>query len=138
MRVQQFWFNLPVKNLEKAKAFYRTIGFSESEMHASNAHMGRFFIGEQKVGMMLFPEDTFKQYTSHQVTDTSKSSEVLLNIDAATREEVAEYARIAKEAGGMVYLEPTLLQGWMYTCGFSDLDGHRWNVLYMDMAGIPK
>lgn len=138
METKQFWFNLPVKNLEKAKTFYRAIGFAESEMHASNSHMGRFFIGEQKVGMMLFPEETFKEYTSHQVTDTDTSSEVLLNIDAQSKEEVHEYVRIAKEAGGEVYREPELIQGWMYTCGFADVDGHRWNVLFMDMKEMPK
>ncbi len=138
MRAKQFWFNLPVANLDSAKSFYRALGFIESEMHESNNHMGRFFIGDQKVGMMLFPNDTFSEYTSHKVTDTSKSVEVLLNIDAQSKDEVHEYARIAKEAGGTVYLEPALLQGWMYTCGFSDLDGHRWNVLYMDMDALPK
>ena len=138
MKTKQFWFNLPVENIEKAKAFYKTIGFAESETHPSNDHMGRFFIGDQKVGMMLFPKDTFKEYTSHNVTDTALSSEVLLNIDAQSKEEVESYAKIAREAGGTVYLEPTLLQGWMFTCGFTDIDGHRWNVLYMDMAKLPK
>ncbi len=132
MKTKQFWFNLPVKDVAKAKDFYRALGFSESEMHPSNDHMGRFFIGENNVGMMLFPEATFEDYTSHKVTDTAKSSEVLLNIDAQNREEVHEYARIAAAAGGTVYLEPVLLQGWMYTCGFTDLDGHRWNVLFME------
>lgn len=138
MEVKQFWFNLPAKNVAKATEFYRALRFRESEMHPSNDHMARFFIGEQKVGMMLFPEATFEEYTGHKVTDTNLSSEVLLNIDAQNREEVQEYAEEAKKAGGIVYLEPQLLQGWMYTCGFSDLDGHRWNVLYMDMDNMPE
>ncbi len=136
MKTKQFWFNLPVENLEKSKEFYRKIGFTESDMQESHSHMGRFFIGEQNVGMMLFPKSTFQEYTIHQVTDTSKSSEVLLNIDAQSKEEVEEYAHIAREAGGTIYLKPILVQGWMYTCGFTDLDGHRWNVLYMDMERI--
>ena len=138
MKTKQFWFNLPVKNLAKAKTFYRALGFSESEMHPSNDHMGRFFIGEQKVGMMLIPEANFEEYSGHKTADTAVASEVLLNIDAQSREEVHEYARIALEAGGAVYLEPVLIQGWMYTCGFADLDGHRWNVLFMEKEAMPK
>ena len=30
------------------------------------------------------------------------------------------------------------LLGWMYGFGFCDIDGHRWNVLYMDMSKMPK
>jgi predicted lactoylglutathione lyase len=50
---------------------------------------------------------------------------------------VDELAETAKAAGGTVYAEPGENQGWMYGCGFSDPDGHRWNVLYMDMSKMP-
>ena len=30
------------------------------------------------------------------------------------------------------------VQGWMYGSGFTDLDGHRWNLLHMDMSRLPK
>jgi len=137
MEVQQFWFNLPVDDVNKAAIFYRALRFRESELHPSSSHMARFFIGSQKVGMMLFPKSTFEQYTNHKVTNTMTSTEILLNIDASSREEVEEYAQIALNAGGTVYLEPQIIQGWMYTCGFTDLDGHRWNVLYMDKDKMP-
>lgn len=44
----------------------------------------------------------------------------------------------AVKAGGKVFAEPGAKDGWMYGCGFSDLDGHRWNSLYMDMSKMPK
>jgi predicted lactoylglutathione lyase len=44
----------------------------------------------------------------------------------------------AVKAGGSIYGEPGYSQGWMYGAGFADLDGHRWNVLYMDMSKMPK
>ena len=34
-------------------------------------------------------------------------------------------------------LNPVESQGWMYACGFEDLDGHRWVMLYMDMSKMP-
>lgn len=138
MTTKNFWFNLPVKDVEKAAVFFRSLGFRESEMHPSSSHMARFFIGEQNVVMMLFPENNFSEYTGIAVSDTKQGAEVLLNIDAQSQQEVDAYAAHAKAAGGTVYLKPILLQGWMYTCGFADLDGHRWNVLYMDVDKMPK
>nr|WP_311288024.1 hypothetical protein [Paenibacillus sp. MER 78] len=57
----------------------------------------------------------------------------MFSIDAASPEEVDEMVRKAVNAGGTVYGEPGYKDGWMYGAGFADLDGHRWNVLYMEM-----
>lgn len=57
----------------------------------------------------------------------------MFSIDAASPEEVDEMVRKAVNAGGTVYGEPGYKDGWMYSAGFADLDGHRWNLLYMDM-----
>jgi predicted lactoylglutathione lyase len=35
----------------------------------------------------------------------------------------------AVRVGGSVFSKPIEQGGWMYGCGFSDPDGHRWNVL---------
>ena len=37
----------------------------------------------------------------------------------------------------MCLASPAESQGWMYGCAFADPDGHRWNVLYMDMSKMP-
>lgn len=73
-----------------------------------------------------------------KVSDTSAGSEILLSIDAESREEVENYARIAAQNGGTVFGQPMDIQGWMYGCGFSDPDGHRWNVLHMDISKMPQ
>lgn len=59
---------------------------------------------------------------------------MLFSIDAESREEVDELMRQVVEAGGTVFSEPRELGLGMYGAGFADLDGHRWNVLYMDMS----
>jgi len=61
----------------------------------------------------------------------------LISIDAESREEVDEWAKKVTAAGGNVFAQPAENQGWMYGCAFADLDGHRWNVLYMDMSKMP-
>lgn len=61
----------------------------------------------------------------------------MLSFEAESREEVDEIVKKVKDAGGAIYREPTENQGFMYGAGFVDLDGHRWNVLYMDMSKSP-
>lgn len=62
----------------------------------------------------------------------------LFSFGANSFEEVDEYARKAVAAGGEMYAKPGCKDGWMYGCGFIDLDGHRWNPLFMDMSKLPK
>ena len=87
---------------------------------------------------MLFEESTFENFVQNEITDTKSSSEILISIDAESRAEVDAFAKKVVEAGGLVFAKPAEIQGWMYGCGFADLDGHRWNMLYMDLSKAPK
>ncbi|MBC7450715.1 MAG: extradiol dioxygenase [Cytophagales bacterium] len=134
---KEFWINLPVKSTAKSKAFFASLGFSFNEQR-SNDVMLCMIVGEKKLYVNMFVEPMFKGFVQHEITDTNKSTEVLFSIDAETREEVDAFAKKAEAAGGIVFGKPSDVQGWMYGCGFTDLDGHRWNVLYMDMSKMPK
>jgi len=72
-----------------------------------------------------------------KISDTRVGSEMLMSFDAESREEVDRLAAIAEANGGQVFSKPAEIQGWMYGCGFLDPDGHRWNVLFMDVAKMP-
>jgi predicted lactoylglutathione lyase len=136
--MKTIWLNLPVKDLQKSKQFFRDIGFRENSMHKEARHLGSFLIGERDFVMMLFPEGDIKNYTQNEITDTSKSNEMLINIDAQSKEEVDAFAKVVTKAGGKVYFEPTEVDGWMYILCFTDLDGHRWSMLYMEPGKMPK
>lgn len=138
MKTKQFWLNLPVKDIKKSKAFFKEIGFTPNPYHENTDHLASFFIGEKDLVMMLFPEQTFRRFSGNEISDTTKGTEVLLNIDAQSREEVDEMCKAVKHAGGKVYAEPGESEGWMYGFGFEDPDGHRWAVLYMDMSKMPQ
>jgi predicted lactoylglutathione lyase len=135
--IKTVWLNLPVKDLNKSKEFFRKLGFSFDTEHGNSEHSACFVVGEDKFNVLLFPEKTFKGFTQNEIADTGKGTEVLISIGAEAREEVDELARKAFEAGGRIFGEPGEKQGWMYGCGFADLDGHRWNVLYMDFGKMP-
>lgn len=127
------WLNMPVKDLKKSKKFFAALGFTFKEDH-SNDQMLAMMIGKKENPVMLFDENTFAHVIQHPVTDTKQSSEVMVSFDAESRKEVDEIAKKVGEAGGNVFAPPTEIQGWMYGCAFTDPDGHRWNVLFMDQS----
>ena len=134
---KEIWINLPVKDITKSKEFFTHIGFTPNPGPGNSDVSACFLIGSKKVVMMLFTEEMFQGFTRSRIADTNMGTEVLFSIDAESREEVDELAKKATTAGGKVFAEPGENQGWMYGCGFADLDGHLWNVLYMDMSKMP-
>ena len=62
---------------------------------------------------------------------------LLLKALSESKEEVDDLARKAENAGAIIYASPVEKDGWMYGCGFTDPDNHRWNILYMDMSKMP-
>lgn len=125
---QELWLNLPVKDLHKTRTFFTELGF-EVLQHAPEEMIG-FKIGG--VPVMMVTEAQFEKYALQSITDTTKSSEVLISVGAPDRKYVDDMALKVAAAGGKVFSQPADIQGWMYGCAFADLDGHRWNLLYMD------
>ena len=134
---KEIWINLPVKDVTKAKDFFVALGFQFMPKH-SNPGMAAMSVGEKNIALMLFQDATFRHINQHELVDTAKGSEVLFSLDAESKSEVDEWAQKVEAAGGKVFASPADVQGWMYGCGFADLDGHRWNVLYMDMSKMQQ
>jgi uncharacterized protein len=134
---KEIWLNLPVKDLNKSKEFFSRIGFTLNEKHTS-PDMVCFEVGEKKMTVLFFAEETFKGFTKSEVADPKSGAEILISFDAESREEVDETAGKVFDAGGTVFSEPAEIQGWMYGFGFTDLDGHRWNMVYMDFSKLPQ
>lgn len=135
---KEVWINLPVKDLVKSRSFFSSLGFSFDTPYGNGPVSACFMMGKKNVVVMLFTEPVFTIFTSHPVSDTKKGAEVLFSFDAENKEEVDEMAKKVKAAGGTIYSEPQATQGWMYGFGFVDLDGHRWNMVYMDMTKMPR
>ena len=136
---KEIWINLPVKNIAASRTFFKSIGFFRLHpRHENDENMCAVQAGDNNVMVMLFPEAVFQSFSKADISDTKKTAEVLLSFTAVTREEVDEMAKNVKAAGGTVFAEPGEKDGWMYGCGFCDPDGHRWNMLYMDMEKMPK
>ena len=132
------WINLPAKDINKSRDFFVAIGFQLNESMGNSEHSAAIKIGSKNIILMLFEQNVFKQIVGRDFTDTSKSSEVLFSFDAESREAIDALANKVEKAGGKLFSKPAEMQGWMYGCGFEDLDGHRWNALHMDFSKMPK
>lgn len=128
--MKELWINLPVKDLNKSKAFFNEIGFKLMEQDQESNQMIGMVVGDHQVHVMLVQEARFTSYTHNALTDTDQSTEVLFSISVETMEELDEIVGNVKKAGGFVFGEPSTRDG-LYGAGFADLDGHRWNLLVM-------
>lgn len=134
MKNSQFWFNLAVRDVEKSRQFYQDIGFELNPQFAHSKDTSSLMVGKQRIVMMLFSETIFSNFVKTKVEDLDYGHEILFNLSADSREEVDALAKAVIEAGGKIFEPPAENQGWMYGMGFEDPDGHKWNVLFMDMA----
>jgi len=134
--IKDFWINLPVKDVVKAKEFYKNIGFTLNPRHENNTQVGSLMVGKKPIIVMLFPNEVFETFINYPISDTLKGNETLLSFELESPKEVDELAIKVMDAGGTLYSEPELVQGFMYGFGFIDLDGHRWNPTYMDWKKI--
>ena len=132
----KIFVNLPVKDLKRSMDFFTHLGFSFNPQFTDDK-AGCLVIHEGNIYAMLITEPYFKTFTKKPISDATTSTEVLLALDAESRESVDEMVKRAIEAGGSTYMEPQD-HGWMYGHSFADPDGHQWEVLYMDEAAMPK
>jgi len=136
MAIRDMWINLPVEDMDRARNFYKSIGFTLNPHHDVSDESACFLIGQKNFVMMLFSKTVFESLAMATNTDTKASSEVMLSIDVASRDEVEEVYRSVENAGGIIFSGLIETDGWMYGFGFSDPDGHRWNVLHMDVEKL--
>ncbi|MES2806912.1 VOC family protein [Flavobacterium sp. ZE23DGlu08] len=131
----KIFINLAVKDLKKSIDFFTTLGFSFNPQF-TDEQATCMIIGEN-IFAMLVTEQRFKDFTKKEICNANKNTEVLLAMDAESKEKVDEMVKNAVDAGGTIYMEPQD-HGWMYGHSFADLDGHQWEIFYMDESAIPK
>lgn len=130
---KQIFVNLPVKDLTRSVDFFTQLGFTFNPKFTDESATC-MIIGENIFAMLLV-EERFQDFTKKPICDATKSTEVLIALDAESREEVDEMVKYAVKAGGSTYTDPQD-HGWMYGHSFADPDGHQWEVLYMDESAL--
>jgi uncharacterized protein len=127
----QMYVNLPVKDLNKSVGFFTKLGFTFNPQF-TDENATCMIVGDD-IFVMLLVEKFFKTFTSKEIGDATKSTEVIITLSTESRAKVDEIVDKAYKAGG---IPSGKLQdeGWMYGRGFEDLDGHLWEIMYMDIS----
>jgi predicted lactoylglutathione lyase len=131
----QIFVNLPVKDLQRTKDFFASLGFSYDPRFTDDKAVCLIINHESYV--MLLKEDFFKSYTKKGIVNAHNCTEVLTSFSADSRERVDEILDKAISLGATESRDPEDF-GYMYSRGFNDPDGHIWEVMYMDFNSIPK
>ncbi|MFA5856281.1 MAG: VOC family protein [Candidatus Pacearchaeota archaeon] len=132
---KKIFVNLPVKNLEKSKEFFSKLNFKfDKRFCDENACC---VIISKDIYAMLLVEKFFNNFTNKKIIDTTKNTEVILALGAESKKEVDEMMEIVKSSGGKE-TRPSEDHGWMYQRSFEDIDGHLWEIGYMDEKNMPE
>jgi hypothetical protein len=130
---KQIYVNLPVRDLEASKAFFAKLGFAFNAQFTDDKAACMIINGDAYV--MLLREPFFQTFTKRAICDTGSQTEALLALSCDSREAVDSTVKTAIQAGGKHAMDPQD-HGFMYGWSFYDLDGHHWEVLWMDPKAV--
>ena len=132
---RKIFVNLPVKDLTASVDFFTALGFTFDP--AFTDEQATCMVVSDEAFVMLLVEPRFKDFATKDISDASSSTEVIIAVSASSREEVDQLADTALGAGGSPAKDP-MDMGFMYGRSFSDLDGHSWEVMWMDPSAVPS
>lgn len=125
----KIFVNLPVKDLKRSVEFFKQLSFTFNPRF-TDEHGTMMVIGEDSF-VMLLAEKFFKTFTLKEISDARRSTEVILSLSAESREQVNQMVETALRSGAKPSSKTQEMEG-MYMRAFEDLDGHLWEVGYMD------
>ena len=131
----KIFVNLPVKDLQKSIEFFTKLGFTFNPQFTDET--ATCMIVGESIFVMLLTHDKFKTFTPKEICDATKCTEVLVCLSSESREHLNDMVQKAVAAGGTTYKEPED-HGFMYGHGFQDLDGHIWELIYMESTQSAK
>jgi hypothetical protein len=130
---RKMFVNLPVRNLEKSKAFFSALGFCFHPRFTDEK--AACMVVSDEAFVMLLTEPFFRTFTTRQLCNTARDTEGLFAVSCRSRAEVDEIVNLAIRAGGAHPMDKQD-HGFRYTRSFYDLDGHHWEAIWMDPAAM--
>jgi predicted lactoylglutathione lyase len=131
---RKIFVNLPIKNMEKSKAFFGALGFGFNPQFTNE--QGACMVIAEDIFAMLLIEPFFQTFIKKPISDAKKATEVLVCLSCESRAEVDDLVKKALAAGGTAPNAPQD-HGFMYAHGFEDIDGHIWELVWMDPTATP-
>ena len=128
---RMIFVNLPVIDLDRAKAFYTALGFTNEPKFTDET--AACMVLSETIFVMLLTHHKWKTFTTRPIP-SSDSSEVMLCISCESKDEVNRLTDAASRNGGIADVNPVQDHGFMFSRSYTDLDGHLWEVMWMDPA----
>ncbi|HMK59426.1 MAG TPA: VOC family protein [Nitrososphaeraceae archaeon] len=133
--ITNIFVNLPVKDLNKTVEFFTKLGFTFNPQF-TDENATCMIVGKD-IFVMLLVEKFFKTFTKKEISDTTKNTEAIVALSAQSRGEVDQMMEKVLSAGGREARDPQD-HGWMYGRSFEDINGHLWEIFYMDESAMKK
>jgi predicted lactoylglutathione lyase len=135
----KIFVNLPVKDLDKSKAFFGKLGYTFNPLFSDDT--ATCMVISEDIYSMLLTEAKFKSFATKPVVDAHQATEVMIALSQDSRDDVDHMVDTAVKAGG-TEPHPARDYGFMYQRSFCDPDGHVWEIFWMDpkaaQEGIPQ
>lgn len=131
---RQIFVNLPIRDMARSQAFFKSLGLTFNQQFTNEK--GACLEIADNIHAMLLVEPFFQGFTKLPISDARKATEVLIALSCDSRAEVDDMVAKAVAAGATTPNAP-MDHGFMYQHGFADLDGHQWEVFWMDEAAAP-
>jgi predicted lactoylglutathione lyase len=126
---RKIFVNLPVRDLKKSMDFFSALGFAYNPKF-TDQNAACMIISDHAYAMLL-AVPYFKTFTKREPCDTTKQTEALIALSCGSRADVDDMVKKAIAAGGTHAMDAAD-HGFMYGWSFYDLDGHHWEVFWMD------
>jgi predicted lactoylglutathione lyase len=132
----KLFVTIPVADVKRSMAFFEKLGFEFNPMMTDGENAACMTINEHS-SFMLGSHEGFAQHSHRPMADPATHALALFSFSVATREEVDSVSATALANGG-VEADGAEDHGFMYTRSFFDLDGHGWQVMWMDPAAMAQ
>lgn len=130
---RMMFLNLPAQDLTKSVAFFASLGFEFNEQFTDDT--AACMVVSEQTFVMLLATPFFATFTTKEVADAGTSTEAIIGVSAQSRQEVDVLVDQALALGGGAGKAPSD-DGSMYGRSFFDLDGHAWEVMWMDPSMV--
>jgi predicted lactoylglutathione lyase len=128
----KIFVNLPVKDLNKSMDFFKAVGWTFNPQFTDET--AACLVISDDIYAMLLTHAKFAEFTNKKIADGGVA-EALIALSVDSKADVDRIADAALKAGGSE-AKPPQDYGFMQLRSFLDLDGHHWEVLYMDPAYV--
>src|SRR5205085_8240456 len=131
---KQIFINLAVKDLQKSMDFYTALGFTNNPQFSDDS--GKCMVWSENIFVMIMTHEKFNTFATKPIADTKSNLAGIFSLSLDSVDEMNRIMTKGLDAGGK---EPNEMRdyGFMQQRTIEDLEGHIWEVFFMDISKFP-